>query len=162
MAFERPPKGAGLFPVFRVFARAGENGGLKDLIRMTQIDDAEEYQRRWLETANTVVGIEAAPLREGDDIVLKGRRIVALEALIGKRASLDDADRAFLRDNDYHARLSVGLPVLEDTVERLFDSIERNEAELGPWVAYRRSFYIPIQSVSPSQVWEKCGVDLPD
>ncbi len=35
---------------FRFFARAGENGGLKALVRMIRIDNAEEYRTRWRET----------------------------------------------------------------------------------------------------------------
>ena len=104
------PKPTGLLPVFRIFARPGENGGLTDIVRMIRVKNAEEYRRLWLETAKTVVGIEAAPLNEDDDIVYKGRRIFALDELIGGRAWLREDGHKWTLEHDYHARLHAPTP----------------------------------------------------
>ncbi len=155
------PKPTGLLPVFRIFARPGENGGLTDIVRMIRVKNAEEYRRRWLETANTVVEIESAPLNEDDNIVYKGRRIFALDELIGGRARLSKEEWIWTTTHKYHARLHSPAPVPEALLARLFSSMDRHESDTGPWPVYKRSFYLPIQSFSPSSVWKKCGVDIP-
>ncbi len=128
------------YPKLTLFARAEPNYKLKDLVRMVRIESAEAYRTRWQQTVQAIMD---------DELEVKGRRILSLAALLEDGLEQTRDDFAYIANNTFVRTLPKDLPGFDALLPRLQNAMDRHLPPHGPWVPYKRSFYIPIQSYDP-------------